>query len=487
MSMDSIRKKTISGLFWAFAEKIGAQAISFLVSIVLARLLFPEEYGAVSIVFVIINLCNVFVDSGLARALIQSKDTTELDYSSVFYCTLVISVVVYGALFFAAPYIAVFYKMEILEPVIRVMGLRLLLASYSSVLKAQVSKQMQFKKLFFSSLGGTLLSGVAGIWMAYMGFGVWALVAQDGVDVVIDIVVLAFTVKWWPKPMFSFQRVKRLFGYGWKVLVGGLIDTLYDNFRSLFIGRIYTVEDLAYYTRGNQFPYLLVENIDSSICKVLFPAMSSQSGDKDAMKTLTRRAMKTSCYILTPMLCGLAAVAEPMVELILTDTWLPCVPYLQVLCINYALTPVQTANVQAIYAAGRSDIVLKLNVIKKTTGLLVILAFAQISVMAMVWAGILISLFSLVLDTIPNRKLLDYNFLEQMRDIIPCWLLSGGMVLCVRIIGMLGIPTFPKLVLMILTGIASYVGLSLVFRVESFIYLWGLLRSSRKGGSSKEA
>lgn len=478
MSMDSIRKKTISGLFWAFAEKIGAQAISFLVSIVLARLLLPEEYGVTSIVIVIISLCNVFVDSGLARALIQRKDTTELDYSSVFYCTLIISVLVYGGLYFAAPYIAVFYHMDILEPVIRVMGLRLLLASYSSVLRAQVSKQMQFRKLFFSSLVGTLLSGVAGVWVAYMGFGVWALVVQDGVDALIDTVMLGFAVKWWPKRMFSFQRIKSLFGYGWKVLIGALIDTLYENFRSLFIGKIYTVEDLAYYTRGNQFPYILVENIDSSICKVLFPAISSQSGDKAAMKTLTRRAMKTSCYILTPMLCGLAAVAEPLVELILTDTWLPCVPYLQILCISHALTPLQSANVQAIYAAGRSDIVLKLNVVKKTTGLLVILAFAHISVLAMVWAGVLIALFSLILDTIPNRKLLGYRFLEQMWDIVPCWLLSGGMVACVRLIGMLALPAFPKLVLMVLAGIVSYILLSLVFRVESFFYLWNLIRHS---------
>lgn len=478
MSMDSIRKKTISGLFWAFAEKIGAQAISFLVSIVLARLLLPEEYGVSSIVLVIISLCNVFVDSGLARALIQSKDTTEVDYSSVFYCTLVLSLVVYGTLYFAAPYIAAFYNMEILSPVARVMGLRLLLAPYSSVVRAKVSKQMEFKKFFFSSLGGTLISGVAGVCVAYMGFGVWALVAQDLVDAFVDTVVLGFAMKWWPKCVFSFRRVKALFGYGWKILAGGLIDTLYDNFRSLYIGKLYSAEDLAFYTRGNQFPNLLVENIDASICKVLFPAISSRYGNRAAMKTMTRRAMKTSSYVLTPVLLGLAAVAEPMVELILTETWLPCVPYLQVLCINYALTPLQTANIQAIYASGRSDICLKLNVVKKTVGLLLILTCARISVMAMVWAGVACSVFSLILDTLPNRKLLDYRLREQLRDVVPCWLLSGGMVLCVRLVSMLDMAVLPKLALMVFTGVVSYILLSLVFRVESFFYLWNLIRRS---------
>ena len=233
---NEIKRKTLAGLFWTFAERIGAQLIGFVVSIVLARLLFPEEYGVISIVFVIINLCNVFVDSGFAQALIQNKDADDVDFSSVFYFSFVVSVLLYAGLFILAPYIARFYEMEILSPVIRVMGLRVVLASYSSVLKAKVSKEMQFKKFFFSSLGGTLFSAVVGITMAYLGFGVWALVAQDCVDAVIDTVILAITVKWHPKLVFSFKRMKVLFGFGWKVLLGGLVDTLYEVSRSLYIG-----------------------------------------------------------------------------------------------------------------------------------------------------------------------------------------------------------------------------------------------------------
>lgn len=480
MPADSIRKKTIVGLFWTFVERIGTQLISFVVSIVLARLLMPEEYGVISIVFVIISLCDVFVDSGFARALIQSQDTDERDYSSVFWCGLVISLVIYGGLFVAAPWIGEFYKMELLEPVIRVMGLRVVLASYSSVLKARVSKHLAFKQFFFSSLGGTLASAVVGIAMAYKGFGVWALVAQNGADAVIDTIVLAFTVKWYPKLVFSFQRVKKLFSFGWKILVAALIDTLYDNFRSLYIGKLYTADDLAFYTRGKQFPNLLVDNVNSSITSVLFPAISSQQGDLETMRGMTRRAMKTSAYILTPMLCGLAAVAEPLVELVLTEKWLPCVPYLRILCINATLIPLQTANVQAIYATGRSDICMKTNIIKKTFGFFMVLIFARISVLAMAIAGVFAGLFSLIVNILPNRKLLNYGFKDQLRDVLPSWLVSLAMMVLVQTVSLLGLPVWAELAVMVLVGVVSYVAMSVLFRLEAFCYLWGFCRKFLK-------
>ena len=483
---NEIKRKTLAGLFWTFAERIGAQLIGFVVSIVLARLLFPEEYGVISIVFVIINLCNVFVDSGFAQALIQNKDADDVDFSSVFYFSFVVSVLLYAGLFILAPYIARFYEMEILSPVIRVMGLRVVLASYSSVLKAKVSKEMQFKKFFFSSLGGTLFSAVVGITMAYLGFGVWALVAQDCVDAVIDTVILAITVKWHPKLVFSFKRMKVLFGFGWKVLLGGLVDTLYEDFRSLYIGKLYSSDDLAYYTRGKQFPNLLVTNINSSITSVLFPAISSQQGNLEAMKGMTRRAMKTSAYILTPMLCGLAAVAEPLVKLLLTEKWLPCVPFLQILCINSALIPLQSANVQAIYASGRSDIALKLNIIKKSFGFLMVLIFARFSVIAMAWAGVAAGFFSLLVNTLPNKKLLGYGFLEQMKDVLPCWLMSAGMMLAVQAVAVFNLPTVVELIVMVLVGVVAYVLLSVLFRVESFFYLLNTMKPVIKKFGKKD-
>lgn len=480
MANESLKGKTIAGLFWTFAERIGAQLVSFVVSIVLARLLMPEEYGVIGIVLVFINICNVFVENGFGRALIQKKDADDLDFSSVFYFGLALSAVLYGGLYLAAPWIARFYQKEILSPVIRVMGLRLIIASVNSVQKAKVSREMQFRKFFFSTIGATMFSAVVGITMAYMGFGVWALVAQELTNVVTATIILFITIKWRPALVFSWQRMRALFRYGWKVLLASLVDTIYEDFRSLYVGKLYSAEDLAFYTRGRQFPYLIVDNINVSISNVLFPAISSQQGDIASVKAMTRRAMKTSAYILTPMLCGLAAVAEPLVVLLLTEKWLPCVPFMQILCINAALMPLQSANVQAIYALGRSDIVLRLNVLKKTFGFVMVLIFARISVLAMAWAGVVTGFVSLAINAFPNRKLLNYGVFEQLKDVLPCWAMSAAMMLLVMSVSALNLPLIPELAVMILVGVAAYVLMSVLFRVESFNYILDILRALLK-------
>lgn len=469
---DNIKNKTISGLFWTFAERIGAQLVSFLVSIVLARLLMPEEYGIIAIVWVFINFSNVFVNSGFGRALIQKKDADDLDFSSVFWFSLVMSVALYAVLFAAAPWIALWYEMEQLCPVLRVMGLRLIVAAVNTVQKAKVSKEMQFKKFFFSTIGGTMFSAVVGIALAYFGFGVWALAAQELTNVAIDTTILFITIQWRPRWIFSWGRMKLLFRYGWKVLLSGLLDTLYEDFRSLYVGILYSAEDLAFYTRGKQFPHLIVDNVNSSISAVLFPAISSAQGDPDAIKGMARRAMKTSSFVLTPMLVGLAAVAEPLILLLLTEKWIGCVPFLQILCLNCALMPLQTANLQAINALGRSDISLKLNIIKKCFGFLMVLVFAGISVEAMAWAGVGTGVFSLLVNAFPNRKLIDYGLKEQIRDVVPNWLISGAMVVLVRMVDLLGLPIVSELITMVAVGVVSYVLLAVVFRVESFTYIW---------------
>lgn len=475
MAEDSLKKKTIAGLFWAFAERVGAQLVNFVVSIVLARMLMPEQYGVIGIVLVFVNLCNVFVDSGFGRALVQKKDADDLDFSSAFYFGLGFSLVLYALLYALAPWIARLYEMPILSPVIRVMGLRLIVAAYNSVQKAKVSREMQFKRFFFSTIGGTLISAVFGIVLAWMGFGVWALVAQELTNVAFDTVILSLTIRWHPKWMFSLERAMALFRYGWKVLVASLVDTLYADFRSLYIGKLYTADDLAFYTRGKQFPYLLSDNVNASISSVLFPAMSSCKDDLEEVKGMTRRAMKTSAYIISPMMFGLAAVAKPLVLLLLTEKWLPCVPFLQILCINCALTPLQSANIQSIYALGRSDIVLRLNVIKKTFGFAMVIIFARISVLAMAWAGVATGLFSLMVNSWPNKKLMGYGIWEQLRDVVPCWLLSGTMALLVQPVSLLGLPLVAELALMVIVGMGSYVALSALFRVESFRYLLKML------------
>lgn len=476
MAEDSLKKKTLLGLFWTFAQRIGTQLVSFLVQIILARMLATEEYGIIAIVLVFVNICNVFVERGFGRALIQKLDADELDFSSIFWAGLVLTTVLYGILFAAAPTIARVYDMEILTPILRVMGLRLIISAVNTVQRAKVSREMQFRKFFLSSLGGVLVSAAVGIAMAYMGFGVWTLVAQNLINIVMDTLILLFTVQWRPRLQFSFRRLKGLFGFGWKVMASALLDTVYEEFRTLYVGAIHTANDLSFFDRGKQFPYLIIDNVNTGITSVLFPAIASQQKDPETVRNMTRRAMRLSAYILSPMLFGLAAVAEPLVELLLTEKWLPCVPFLQILCINCVLTPLHTANTQAILAMGRSDIALKLNIAKKGFGFLTVLLLTPVSVMAMAWGGVATGFFSLLLNILPNGRILGYGYGQQLRDVLPAWALSGAMFLLVRLVRLLGLPLLPELVVMILVGVGSFVLLSAIFRVESFRYLLNMLK-----------
>ncbi len=474
---NTIKNKTVFGLFWSFFERVGSQLVSFVVSIILARLLMPNEYGVIAIVLVFINICDVFINSGFSQALIQGKEVDEVDFSSVFYFSFLVSIVLYTAIFFSAPYIAVYYDMPILSPVLRVMGLRMILSPLASIQRAKVSRGLEFKKFFFATIGGTLLSALIGICMAYFGFGVWSLVAQSCSNLLINTVILSIIVKWRPRLLFSIKKTKKLLSFGWKILFVRLIDVLYEDFRSLYVGKLYTASDLAYYTRGRQFPSLIIDNINSSISNVLFPVMSKSQDDKNSVKTYTRRSIRTSAYVITPLMFGLAMVAEPLVKIVLTDKWLPCVPFLQILCINNAIMPLQTANIQAIYSIGRSDIVLKLDIFKKSFGFIMVLIFARISVLAMTIAGVATGIFCLILNSYPNKKLLGYGFFEQLKDVIPYWLLSAFMAFCVWLVSLLSLSTWLELFLMISVGIMVYVFTSLIFRIESFKYILNTMKS----------
>lgn len=359
---------TLSNFLWRFAERCGAQLVSFIVSIVLARILAPEDYGTIALVTVFTAILQVFVDSGLGTALIQKKDADDLDFSSVFYFNFVICLILYAGMFAAAPYIAIFYEDATLTPVIRVLSLTIVISGVKGIQQAYVSRNMLFKRFFFSTIGGTILSAFLGIGLAYTGFGVWALVAQQLSNTAIDTLILWITVKWRPKKKFSWKRLKDLLAFGWKLLVSSLLDTAYNNLRNLIIGKMYSSSDLAFYNQGDKFPKVIVTNINTSIDSVLLPTMSNVQDDRDRVKQMTRRAIKTSTYVMAPLMMGLAFCAEPIVKIVLTDKWLPCVPFLRVFCITYMFWPVHTANLNAINAMGRSDWFLRLEIIKKNYG-----------------------------------------------------------------------------------------------------------------------
>ncbi|WP_230163337.1 lipopolysaccharide biosynthesis protein, partial [Peribacillus simplex] len=431
MEEKSLKKKVVTGLLWAFGERIMVQGVSFTLSIILARLLMPSEYGIIALVLAFINLANVFVSNGMGESLIQKRDTNETDFSTIFYCNFVISIFLYIILFLSAPYIAAFYDNSELLWALRILALIIPVSSFNTIQQAYVSKKMMFKKFFFSNLGGTLVSGLIGIIMAYYGFGVWALVAQYLINTVVGTIVLFFTVKWKPRLLFSINSAKELMGFGWKLMAANLINTSYDELRGLVIGKIYTMTDLAYYNRGNQFPSLIIVNINTAIGKVIFPAMAEVNDDISRLKTVTRRAMKITGYLTFPLMIGLMSVADSLILVLLTEKWLFVVPFLQICCVYWLFQPMQTANWQAIKALGRSDLLLNLEILKKVIGVLMLLISMNISVYAIAISNAVFAGISMLINMIPNKKLINYSMVEQFRDLAPSLLLSmvmGGII-----------------------------------------------------------
>lgn len=476
--MTDINKRSVIGNFiWRFAERCGAQLVTFIVSIVLARLLDPTVYGTVALVTVFTTILQVFVDSGLGTALIQKKDADDLDFSSVFYFNFTICLILYIGMFIAAPFIANFYNDTTLVPVIRVISLTIVISGVKGIQQAYVSRNMLFKRFFFSTIGGTIASAIIGIIMAYMGFGVWALVVQQLSNTAVDTLILWLTVKWRPKKMFSWKRLKELLSFGWKLLCSTLIDTVYNNIRSLIIGRMYSSSDLAFYNQGEKFPKMIVTNINSSIDSVLLPTMSSAQDDKERVKNMTRRAIKTSTYIMAPLMMGLVFCAPIIVELVLTNKWIGCVPFLRIFCITYMFYPVHTANLNAINSLGRSDLFLKLEIIKKIVGMILLLSTMWFGVMAMAYSLLVSSILNQIINSWPNKKLLNYGYVEQLKDILPGIMLAIFMGAVVYFLGFIKLPSIITLVIQIIVGGSIYIVMSMIFHLESFEYLSEMLKS----------
>lgn len=409
----SDKNSVVINFIWRFAERCGAQLVTFIVSIVLARILSPEDYGQIALITVFTTIMQVFVDSGLGLALIQKKDADDLDFSSVFFFNFAVCLVLYAVMFVAAPFIASFYKDTTLTPIIRVISLTIVISGVKGIQQSYVSRNMLFKRFFFSTLGGTIFSAFLGIGLAYAGFGVWAIVAQQLSNTTIDTLILWLTVKWRPKKMFSWKRLKSLLSFGWKMLVSSLLDTVYNNIRSLIIGRMYSSSDLAYYNQGKQFPHTIVDNIDSSIDSVLLPSMSSAQDDSVRVKVMARRSIKISTYIMAPMMMGLAFCAVPIVKLVLTDKWLPCVPFLRIFCITYMFYPIHTANLNAIKAMGRSDYFLKLEIAKKIVGLGLLFST--------MWFGVLAMAYSLLVNSVLSQGITARKYFYPLTNSFECY------------------------------------------------------------------
>lgn len=480
------RDTVVTNLFWRLGERFGAKMVQFLVQMILAKMLAPEIWGTIGLILIFIEILQVFIESGLGNALIQKKDADDLDFSTVFYFNCVICGAAYLLMFFAAPLIAWFYKAPELTSAIRVMSLVLVVSGLKNVQQAYVSRNMLFKRFFFATLIGTLTAAVIGIAMAYFGFGLWAIIAQNLINVTIDTCILWITVKWRPKKAFSFQRLKQLYSFGWKLFASSLMEVIYLKLRGLIIGRKYSKEDLAYYTYGEYFPQFITSILNSSIDSVLLPSMSSVQDSRENVKNMTRRAIKIGTYILMPFMVGIMVCAGPVVRIVLTEDWLPVIPYLRILCISYAFMPIHTANLNAIKAIGRSDTYLKLEIIKKFVDFASILATMFISVKAMVYGVLVASIISQVINAWPNKKLLNYSYLEQVADMIPQIIASTIMGAVIYLINLVDIHYLLMLAIQVPLGVIVYIICSKLMHIDSFDYLLDVIKSLLNRKKDKE-
>lgn len=480
MKTEITKSKVLSSMAWKLMERGGAQLVQAAVQILLARFLMPEEYGLIVLVSTFIVIANVFLESGLNIALIQKKSVDEIDFSSVFYLNLFISIWLYLALFLAAPYIADFYNDERIVSVARVLSLTLFIGGFSLCQGAYLSRNMMFKKLFQSSLLGTVVAGIVGVFAAYSGLGVWALVLNNLIKQLLVAVIIWVTVKWRPRFTFSIQRIKVLFSYSSKIMASNMIYTFYENIINLIIVRAYSPAMLGFYNRGNNLPKLIMTNINESVQAVMLPTLSYYQDDTIRVKNMLKRTILTSTFVIFPMLAGLAAVGEPVIRILLTEKWMRAVPFLQIFCLYYALWPVMTPNLQVIMALGRSDIILKREIISTTIGVLILLVSVPRGVHVMALGLVISSTIDILIVMRLVYKLIGYGHMEQFRDIMPSMAISLVMGLLVYCINFLDISDWQKLLLQISLGVSLYIGLAKVFKIESLNYIFTTIKQLKE-------
>lgn len=477
MSNKPNTETVFTSLIWKLLERGGTQGVQLFIQIILARLLSPNDFGMLALVLVFINLAQVFIQSGFNTALIQKEEVDNEDYSSVFYLSLAIAGILYLLIYFLSPTFSKFYKTEELTAVLRILSLILFTGAINSIQNAVISRNMQFKLLFKSSLIAIIISGTFGILAAYNNLGIWALVIQQLTNQILITVILFFTVNWRPKLIFSYSKIKTLFSYGWKLLVSSLLEILYIDMSTLIIGRIYSPSILGFFNRGEQFPKTIVNNLNGSIQSVMLPTLSAHQMNTKRVREMVRRSIKISSFIVFPMILGMFAVSEPLIKIILGEQWLPAVPYLQIFCIIYAMMPIHTANLQAINALGRSDIFLKIEIIKKTIDIIILFYTIPKGVIAIALGQVLSGMIGSFINAYPNQQLLGYKYKEQLIDVLPNLVISIIMCVFIYMIRFLNLSVYAQFITQVILGITIYLILVNIFHIESYTYLLNVLRN----------
>ena len=477
----------IKSLIYKFIERFSVKAIGLVISIILARLLAPEVFGQLALLTVFTDLSLTVVDGGLNSALVQSKEAGERDYSTVFIITLGLSAVMIVLLYFAAPFIADYYKSPALITPLRFYSLSMLFSSFNSIQVARMQREMRFREMMYCSLAATLIAGALGIVLAYKGAGLWALVGYYFSHIVMTCLAMLCVNRWIPHGRFSKDSAKRLYGFGIKMLASSMITTVYNDIRPLIIGKKFSTADLGYYERGQRFSSTVSMNLDTAVQSVMFPVMAQAQDDKKQVRAMLRRAQTMGTFIIFPAMVGMAAVAEPMVRLLLTEKWMPCVIFVQILCIAEMQVPLTSANLVVVKALGRSDILMKQEIMRRTLMIIVLLitVFAFDSVVAIACGFLFSAWLDAFVTSIPVKKLLGYGFADQAKDMRRGALAAAIMGAAVAVLNLLSIPDAAKLAVQIITGAAVYAAACAVLKVESFMYVLNILKR-RKDAGKKE-
>ncbi|HEY5499821.1 MAG TPA: lipopolysaccharide biosynthesis protein [Bacteroidales bacterium] len=478
--MDDLNQKTVKSVMWSAVERFGSQGIQFVMSIIIARLLLPEEYGLIAMLAFFMAIAQTFVDSGFGSALIQKNDRNEIDYSTAFYFNFVVAVLVYLMLFLAAPFIADFYKEEKLIDITRVVGISVILNSFGLVQRAKLSIALDFKKLALASTLAVFISGLLGIWMAYTGYGVWALVAQTVLNNLICNILLWTLSRWSPLWVFSKESFIALFSFGSKLLLSSLLHTVYTNLYTLVIGKFYSKQSLGSYYQASNLATFTSNNISAVIVRAIYPIQCSMQDDDEKLKYYFSKYLKLSCYVIFPISVGLCALAEPLVKVVLNVQWIPAIPYIQILCIAYMWNPVMMMNSSILNVKGRSDYFLRAEVIKKIMAIIILVTTIPFGIKIMCWGLLLYSFTDMIIITIYTKKLMGLRLLNQFKDILPIILLTATMGLLAYGSTFLFINQVLKLLIGTFVGLVYFLTVSKIAKFEEFTFLLNLVKKQLK-------
>lgn len=473
MSNNELKKQAFTGTTWKFLERIAAQGVSLIVSIILARLLAPNDYSATSVVTIFFAFANILISGGLNTALIQKKDADIEDYSAIFWFSLLASILCYSILFVAAPYISILFNSNNLTLIIRIMGLVLPFNAVKGVWCSYISSNFKFRKFFFATFGGTIVSAIVGIIMAMKGFGCWALVWQQMINIIVDTAILVFSTRLKIKFKFNFIKFKQLFKFGWKILLSNFLGTLYTYLSPIAIGIKYNSDDLSFYTKSQMFPTAISSSITQTFSAVLFPVLAKVQKDISKVLNYTRKFMRVSSFIVFPLMLGLFAVSDNFIIVLLTEKWLPAAYYLRIFCIVSMFEIIAIGNCEAIKAIGKSGVYLVMEIIKKISyfSILFLFIFFSKSPNVLVLSQFACLAVQIVVNSVPNKKIIGYNYKAQFKDIFPSLFCSLLMASVVYLCGLFSSgPLALSLIKQVVVGVLFYIVFSIVFNKKTFLY-----------------